>query len=126
MTICLRKDALINIEHQKYKTFSDIALILEISKNGGKMAKLPINTAVYRYLGQGVNSGNLNHKNVLLSYQTKYEFLNGLNNKKFVKKLRIYYLKGLLNEMKSAIKLRKVDLKISFYSIKYFLKTLKY
>lgn len=111
LTICFR-NRLIDYETLIPYPIGDIPLILSLTKNGGKVAKLPFNSAVYRYHGNGANSGNSVEKNHYLQLQTKKMFLR---NNDASCKANVYFKINVLNlifiELKN-VKRKTINLKL--------------
>jgi glycosyltransferase involved in cell wall biosynthesis len=123
LTICF-KNNIINYEILNDYPIGDIPLLLELLRIGGKGAKLPINTAVYRYHGNGANSGNTRFKNVKLQFQTKYSFSRRYHDNKFNKLMRNIFFDIGFQEVKWLLKLnfKEFDYKIIYIVIVYYFK----
>ncbi len=101
----------------------DVALLLELTKSGQKLAKLGFNSGVYRYHGQGANSGSSRFQNTKVQFETKLLFAKNIKDRKFYKKLKIYYFKTFMHELKKLfLHKNNFDYKILKLSFKYLFK----
>lgn len=125
LTLCFR-NYLIEYKNLLGYPIGDIVLMLELTKNGMLGAKLPFNYGVYRYHGNGANSGSSRYKNISRQMFTKHEFSKKNYDKILIKKIKIFFIKTAFNEFKLILKLdfKNFDVRIVFLSIKYFYRTL--
>jgi len=88
--------------------FGDLPLLMELTKNGNQIVKLPFVSGVYRYHGKGANSGSSEYKNYISFMRIKYDFCK-LNKLYFAKRfLYKYYLNIILQQIKHFFKGRFV------------------
>ncbi len=121
LTICFRSKALNVLELNKENIF-DTILLFELTKNGDKIAKLPYNTAAYRYHGFGASSGNSELENTKIQFDYKIKYFKNNNNFKNSFYLKKYYLKTGFNQIKNLIKGRSTNFKIIKLSLNYLFK----
>ena len=79
----------------------DLSLLANISCKGGKIGKLPFISAVYRYHGAGMVSGNSRYKNWERNLGVVYRFASAYKNRKFTKQARQNCLIVLFSELKA-------------------------
>jgi glycosyltransferase involved in cell wall biosynthesis len=123
LTTCFRNDLI------KYDFFidypiGDIPLLLELTKSGLKGAKLPFISGVYRYHGNGANSGKTRFKNSELQLLTKFVYLKNNPDLKYKIFFKKYLIRLVLEEIKHLLKLRIIlfNYRIIYASLKYYLK----
>ncbi len=117
------RNHLIDYQNLPQYPLGDVALLLELTKSGQKLAKLGFNSGVYRYHGQGANSGSSRYQNRKVQFETKFLFAKNIKNQKFYRKLKIYVFKIFIDELKRLLLHPKdFDYNILKLSFKYLFK----
>jgi glycosyltransferase involved in cell wall biosynthesis len=121
LTLCFR-NFLINYDSLLNYRIGDIPLLLELTRQGFKGAKLPFNSAVYRYHGCGANSGNTRFQNINLQIETKFLYFIRNTDNEFNFFLRDYLVNLIFQEIKLFLKLEYTifNFKIIYISLVYY------
>lgn len=119
LTYCFRN--LLNYENLIYPV-GDMGLLFEVSKNGGKMGKLPFVSGVYNYHGGGLNSGNSRFDNKKLQVETLYLMGKRTDDYFFKFIIRWGFLKFIIRELKAILLFRRKNYNTFFLAVIYFLK----